>query len=340
MRWIMLAIVVVFVLSLLAGFGGFSSLGGGGSDPTVAKINGEKVKLSEIERVLVQEIEKMDANMQQGITSDDYPILRGVILDQLALTKELEKEVATRKIAVTKEEIEIEFKRLIDQFPTKELFMEQLKSAGLTEAKVKEDIKRQLSFNKLLEVVVADASVDVATLQSFYETNKTQYFKVQEGYRLNIASFKDKAVATTFRSGLSAKGANWDELIAGISSEDLIGATSRDEPLLIPVEQMVGPTAIIKKTPVDSITPVIKVGESDFLVVMQRGHENERIAGFDEVSQDINEMLIRQEKSKKQSAFMEELRQRSKIEKVDEAYFKVNVPSEDIPEESAVSEDK
>ena len=66
-RWIMLAITVIFVFSIFAGYGSFSggSSKSSGGDYAVAKVDGKKIMASEIERQVIQ-------TRENGAGADGY----------------------------------------------------------------------------------------------------------------------------------------------------------------------------------------------------------------------------------------------------------------------------
>lgn len=321
-RWIMLVITLIFVFSIFAGYGFRGSDKArkeSGGDYTVAKVDGKKIMASEIERQVIQTIERMGPG--QTVTSKDYPVVRAMVLDQLAIIAEMDKEVKERKISISNDDVDIEFKRIADQFPTREMFLEQIAKSGMTEAQVKDDIRKQLGYSRVMEQALGDASVDVKEMRTSYEQMKAYYFKKPAGYTLNAAQFGSAKVAATFREKLIA-GTQWDKALEGIASSDIKGSTPYAEPTLIPTEQMTGPTEAIKKAVTGKPTEVITLDKENYLVVLKRGEEKGGIAPFDEVSKDVEGMLLSQERQRMQSQFMDSLRTRAVVEKLDEEFFK------------------
>ena len=320
-RWIMLAITVIFVFSIFAGYGSFSggSSKSSGGDYAVAKVDGKKIMASEIERQVIQTIERMGP--EQTVTSKDYPVVRSMVLDQLAVMAELDKEVKRLKIDITKDDVDVEFKRIADQFPTREMFLEQIAKSGVTEAQVKDDLRKQLSYNRVMEDAVKDASADIKEIRAFYEQMKDYYFKKPAGFSLNAAQFASAKAAEAFRAKLIA-GTPWDKALEGISSADVKGSTPYAEPSVIPTEQMTGPTEVVKKAVTGKPSAVIKLSDADYLVVLKRGEQKAGVAPFDEVSKDVEGMLLSQERQGLQSQFVDSLRKRAVVEKLDEEFFK------------------
>ena len=215
----------------------------------------------------------------------------------------------------------MEFKRIADQFPTREMFLEQIAKSGVTEAQVKDDLRKQLSYNRVMEDAVKDASADIKDIRAFYEQMKDYYFKKPAGFSLNAAQFASAKAAEAFRAKLIA-GTPWDKALEGISSADVKGSTPYAEPSVIPTEQMTGPTEVVKKAVTGKPSAVIKLSDADYLVVLKRGEQKAGVAPFDEVSKDVEGMLLSQERQGLQSQFVDSLRKRAVVEKLDEEFFK------------------
>ena len=120
---IMTTVIVLFVLSCFAGYGLYSRSGnrnsGGTQDYPVAEVNGKNIMRSQIENG----IGKMaDQYNQKDITSADLPILRKAVLDSLVIQDEVNKEIKNRNIDVNKDEVDAEYVKIMDNYPTREEF--------------------------------------------------------------------------------------------------------------------------------------------------------------------------------------------------------------------------
>ncbi len=321
-RSIMLVIVVLFVVSCFSMYG-FSGGGNQGTaDRTVAKINGKSIKLSRLETEMAQMIKAM--NLESKVTSHDYPLLRKEVLDSIAFTAEVENEIKSHKIAVTKTEIEDDLKKIIASFPTVEIFKEQLKSVGKTEDDLKKDIEKQIKERKLIEQITAEASVDEKEVRDFFDKLEKENLKIQEGIKLNIASFKTQESAEKARKDIDS-GKKWDDVMEGASA-DLNQHTPYDAQSFVPMDGFQGNLEPVKTMALNKISKVIKIAEGNYAVIMNRSHQKAGYATFDDVSADIKGNLWGQKKQAKLNEFTQELKNKSKIEILEKELFEAPAP--------------
>lgn len=324
-RAIMLVIVVLFVVSIFSMYGirGGSRVPEGGGDRTVAKVDGKSVKMSTIETEMAKMIKNM--GLENTVTSRDYPMLRRNILDQLAIKAELDKEIKNRNVSVEKSEIEESLKKIVASFPTAEIYQEQLKRVGVTEAQLKKDIEEQMKVQKLIEQVTADVSTDQKEMRSFYDTMKAYAFQKPDGFKVNLAHFKVKAAAEKFAK-LLEEGAKWDGAIVEVGSADIIDHTPYDKPSLVPLVNLTGNVEFLKDLPMNKVSRAVKLADDNFVVAIKRSAEKAGTASYNEVSADIEQMILGQKRQTKQGEFLQALKEKARIDIVDEDYFKVPEP--------------
>ena len=104
-RWIMITVVALFVVSCFAGYGMYSrgqGQGGGMRDYAVAEAGGKKIMRSSLEKGM-QEMAEQFGNQQ--ITSADLPLLRKAVLDNIVVSEQLLREVENPKITVGDDEV-------------------------------------------------------------------------------------------------------------------------------------------------------------------------------------------------------------------------------------------
>ena len=88
----------------------------------------------------------------------------------------------------------------------------------------------------------------------------------------------------------------------------------------------------------DIPSEVISFTSDDNMIVVKRTREAASTASFDEVSADIEQILVSQKRTSLQSQFMQELRAKSDVKILDEELFKVAV-SETSGDAAATSAD-
>jgi peptidyl-prolyl cis-trans isomerase SurA len=114
----MIAVIVLFVISIFAGYGLYArsgKRGDGQRDYAVAEVNGKDVMRSDIEKGTMQLAEQLGS--EREVTSADIPFMRKAILDSTAIEAELEKEIKSRNIKVTEVEIDEAYTNIMDSYP-------------------------------------------------------------------------------------------------------------------------------------------------------------------------------------------------------------------------------
>lgn len=330
-KTIMLVVILFFVLSSFAGYGLYARSGrntGGEGDYAAAKINGKRVMRSVLDSTMVRVAEQMGA---RDISAEDWLTLRQIALNNLAVQAELEKEVKSRKMNVTKEEIESAYVGAMDNFPTREAFKEFLERSGLTEKAVKDDIRVQLQREKVVQAMTSEIAVSDEDAKGFYEAIKTFRYARGDGFRINIASFGAREAAERFRAAVES-GIGWDAALETDRSNVMI-SNAYDQPGEIAVDEVNNNPALapIKDLALNKISPVLQLAENEFAVVVKRENTSKRVLAFEEVSGDVVNLLRGQQTER----IFAELRDRAKVEILDPSIFPgAAVPQDDETEVS------
>ncbi|NLD05826.1 MAG: peptidylprolyl isomerase [Synergistaceae bacterium] len=334
---IMIAVIVLFVLSIFAGYGLYARSGKGADgqrDYAVAEVNGKDVMRSDIEKGTVQLAEQLGS--EREVTSADIPFMRKAILDSTAIEAELEKEIKNRKIEVTEEEIDETYKNIMDSYPTREEFKEYIKRSGMTEVQIKSDIKKQISQKKVLDALAAEINVPDVEARKFYDSAKTFLYKQPAGFMVNIATFKSSEAAVLAQKSIEG-GEGWDKVMDQHKT-DIMTSTPYDKPVLITEQMMADSLAPLKDLPLNKVSPVMPVTSNDSYVAIKKSKEAEKQLSYDEVSADVVAMIRNQKSQEKQQEFYNELLSRAKIKVLDPKIFPA--PVSDGVKTEAISEDK
>ncbi|MCE5200926.1 MAG: SurA N-terminal domain-containing protein [Synergistaceae bacterium] len=335
-KLIMAIVIFLFVISCFGGYGLYirSGKGGGGGnrDYPVAEVGGRNVMRSELENGVGRIAEQYSQSKE--ITSGDLPQLRKAVIDGIAVQAEIEKEIKSRNIDVTDDEINEEYKKIMDSYPTREEFMANMQRSGTTEKAVKDDLRKQISQQKLMDLIQTDVKVSDAEARGFYNTAKGFLYKQPAGTMVNLALFKNSAAAKLAQKALEG-GANWDKVMEEHKAKaDIKTFTPYNKPVLMTDKIMSGPMAKLKDYPMDKVSPVISVTSEDNYIAIKRAKSPERILSFNEVSADVIALLKNQKIKEKQDEFYKTLLDRAEIKILDPKIF----PS--APQTGVKSEDK
>ncbi|WP_245522762.1 peptidylprolyl isomerase [Thermanaerovibrio velox] len=318
---IMIGVVIVFVVSCFAGYGMYvrgRSGGVSGGDYPVAKVNGDKIMRSQIETGLK---DLADQFGNDRITSKDVPLLRKMVLDDIVVGMELTRTAKEEGVEVSKEEVEDYLAAMQARFPTKEAYNEYVQRSGMTEREMKKRIEEMLVQKKLLDKVTANVSVDASESRKFYDAMKNVFFKRPVGYNLNVAAFRGKAVAEQARARL-IKGEEWDKVIEALS-KDVSNSTPYGKPVFVAQKDLADDLKSVISLKPGAFSPLVKVASDDYIIVLKRSNEPERIMPYDEVSKDIHQVLLNQKRSQVQRQYVQDLLKKAPVEILDKSIFEV-----------------
>ncbi|HEU0184512.1 MAG TPA: SurA N-terminal domain-containing protein [Blastocatellia bacterium] len=181
MRKILLP-TIVLSLSFLAFSCGEanSSAGAGGGDETAAIVNGEKILIKDVDRVLTQQLSGQESQMSP-LQQAAYRIQA---LDNLITQEALYQQAKKENIVPTEEEINKYIQNSKNENGlTEEKFLEELKKTNQTEVQFRESVKRQLSIQKLYENAQTQLKVQDREIAEIYNANPKQ-FAIQPGVEL------------------------------------------------------------------------------------------------------------------------------------------------------------
>ncbi len=332
-KWIMLSVAVIFVLSILFMYGPMRGERDDGAqkDYAVATVDGAKIMRSSIEEGLRNVLERSNS---QEVSSADLPLLRKSVLENIVLAKELKKEWKARGIQIAEEEIDEVLNQIKDQFPTIEAFDQYLERAGIEMKALRENIATELGQRKVLEGELSSVVLASGDAHDFYDKTKEVFFRRPEGFNLNLAHFSNLESAHKVVDLVTAKS-GWDESLAVVSS-DVADHTSYDAPFFVAADALQGPFGIVASAEMNALVGPIEVGSDDYVLVIKREALPDQILPFEEVSSDIANLLLSQRRSEAQQRFFRSLLDRAEIAIHDEALFAV--PESAVSEEPSASQ--
>ena len=320
---IMITVIVLFVVSCFAGYGLYSRSGnkasnGSMQDYPVAEVDGKKVMRSQIENNLGRIAEQYG---QQDISSKDLPVLRKAVLDSIVIEAEVEKEIKTRSIKVTNDEIDAAYVKIMDGYPTREEFMANLERTGTTEKAVKADIEKQLAQEKLMESVNSGIEVTDKEAHAFYDTAKNFLYKQPAGVMTNIATFKSKKAAELAQKAI-AGGAAWDKIMEEHKA-DIESSTPYDKPVLMTEQMFTQSPALakLKTLELNKLSPVTVIEGEHAYIAIKRSKAAEKTLSYAEVSADVMNAIKGQKSQEKQNEFYQTLLSRATVKILDAQIF-------------------
>lgn len=145
-----------------------------------AVVNGKEIKREEVEKYFRT---RTNPEGQQPSHEESLSLMLS-ILDELINNEILLERARKLGVAASDGEVEDKFTELKSPF-TEEGFQRQLKERGVTVDDLKNDLRRQLSIQKLINrEVVAKISISEQDIADFYRQNQTQFNIPETQYRI------------------------------------------------------------------------------------------------------------------------------------------------------------
>lgn len=144
----------------------------------MAKVNGYKVNRSELDKSYNRQV----AGATQKLSSEQEQALRLQILQQIINQQLYLQKAEKLGIVATDEEVE---NRINKASFTKEEFAKRLEEMGLSEDDYRQEIRKSLTIEKLLNKEIASkVSISDADIQSYYNEHKSQFNVIEPQYYL------------------------------------------------------------------------------------------------------------------------------------------------------------
>jgi parvulin-like peptidyl-prolyl isomerase len=181
-RKILLSTIVLSLSFLASACGEANSSAGSGGDEVAATVNGAKILIKDVDRVIAQEFGGQQGQLSP-IEEAAYRIqaLNGLITQE-ALYQQAQKE----NIMPTEDEIKRAIQNTkVEKGLTEEAFAAELKKTNQTEEQFREFVKKDLSIRKLYEKAQTQLKVQDREIADIYNSNPKQ-FSIQPGVMLSV----------------------------------------------------------------------------------------------------------------------------------------------------------
>jgi parvulin-like peptidyl-prolyl isomerase/glutaredoxin len=193
---ISIAAILVIIVLLYFVFSG-KMFPSGDKDTVLAKVNGEKVTLTELD----SEISKLPSYYSQIMAPLD---LKKKVLEQLVLKKLLLQEAEKLNLKVSDEEVKAEIEKTYTEYGlTEEEFMAKLEENGIKYEDFVDDFKEQLLLNKLIDASIANEAPSEEDIKKYYDENKESLASVKASHIL--ICYKGASYCTQNRTEAEAK---------------------------------------------------------------------------------------------------------------------------------------
>jgi len=158
-----------------------SSAGAGGGDEAAATVNGVKILIKDVDRVIAQQL----GGQEGQLSPIEQAATRIQALDSLITQEALYQQAQKENIVPSEDDI----KRFIQSFKvergfTEEAFAKELQRTNQTEEQFRDYVKKTLSINKLYEKAQTQLKVQDREISEIYSANPKR-FSIQPGVALS-----------------------------------------------------------------------------------------------------------------------------------------------------------
>lgn len=282
----------------------------------VARVNGENIPKTEFDRLLKQ----MEAQAGRAVPPERRDEIYRGILDQLVTYKALVMEARARKIEVSAAEAkqvgDAKIAELRKQIPDPKAFNKALADRNMTLDALRADIRNDLAVNKMMEAEVANVPPpSEADVKTFYEKNPDEFSGARASHILIRPDGFDEASKTKARAAAedvakqARAGADFAELARKHSAD---GSAEQGGDLGFFTRGSMVPE--FSKAAFN-----LQPGQVSDVVETQFGFHVIKLAerkdiSLEEATPKIREFLTAQRQEERQQAFVEQVKNKSKIE--------------------------
>ena len=192
----------------------------------VATVNGQNITSQQLEEIFKAAVEGSGQNAAT-LTNEQKLGAYNQLLQELIMDKLVTGAASEEK--VTDADVDAEIAKIKKQFPDEKIFDEQLKQAGQTPEKLKENLRTMLQQQLWMKSQVKTSDVTEVQAQTFYDSNKKE-FEQPETVKASHILFMVKPEATeadvdkqkeaaTKASERATKGEDFSTLAKELSEE-------------------------------------------------------------------------------------------------------------------------
>lgn len=259
------------------------------ADPELVRVNGVAIRRSEVVDRLLK---------RHGAQAVDE------MVDELLLRQ----AAAAQKLTAPEAEVERRLARVRSQFGSPELFLSQLEQAGTSVSKLKEDLAEEIVRERLV-AKAADLKVTDAELKKAFEENKDKLGAPPAVHLRHILAKDEKEAA---------------DLVKRIQKGEDFGALARAHSLAASGKAAGGDYGFVSRgmlpPEIDEIAFSLKPGELKTVAGPRGRHILQAVATraakpavFEEIKEDLRELLLTDKIKKAAPAYLQELRRKADI---------------------------
>jgi parvulin-like peptidyl-prolyl isomerase len=186
MKVILIVVIVAFGISIFYGLGQYRSPGGQKRTYYIAEVNESGITFDQLQKTFLNAISRYDEKTLSSLDQSTIVSFKKNILNQLIDYELFYQQAQKEKVKISNDEINLEIDKIKDIFSSPEEFNEVLKANNITLTQLKEDIKRQLMINSILEETKNQVTITDDELLEYYNENKESFFEPEKVHARHI----------------------------------------------------------------------------------------------------------------------------------------------------------
>jgi len=184
MKIIIILMVAFFGISIFYGLGQYRS--SQRRTYYIAEVNESGITSDQLQSAFLNAISRYDNKALSSLDQSAIVSFKKNILDQLINYELFYQQAQKEKIKISNDDINLEIDKIKDNFASPEEFDEALKANNITLVRLKEDIKRQLMINSILEETRNQISITDEELLEYYNENKESFLEPEQVHARHI----------------------------------------------------------------------------------------------------------------------------------------------------------
>ena len=184
MKFIIILLVAFFGISIFYGLGQYRS--SQRQSYYIAEVNESGITSNQLQSAFLNTISQYDDATLSSLDQSAIVSFKKNILNQLIDHELLYQQAQKEKVKISNDEINLEIDKIKDNFSSPEEFNEALKANNITLVRLKEDIKRQLMINSILEETRNQVSISDEELLEYYNENKESFLEPEQVHARHI----------------------------------------------------------------------------------------------------------------------------------------------------------
>ncbi len=326
------------------------------SKNALVTVNGHAITQADFDREFAK-VENNPELKQQGVNLKDpqnkslYLLVKGRVMDELVVKTILDDEMKKLNITVSDEEFKKGYDEIINAIGSEAKFKEALKTAGVSEAQFKIDLKDELMKRKFIEQV-AKINVSDNEAEKFYNANRKDFNmpdRVRASHILISANPDEmKVIIASDESSKKLSAEDIDKIVkermaeklkeaqailaevkknpasfekmAREKSDDKASAIQGGDLGEFAAGQMVEPFSKAAFALKPNTVSDIVVTPYGYHIIMVKDRIKAGIVPFAKVKEELKAKIAMQETTKKLAQFFENAKRAAKIEYNDKAY--------------------